>query len=214
LPESAAPDHPLSMREWLHDLTRVPDEPDRSTRELASVMRDLTRRLVASDSSREQLRAAAELVRQATALLDDPRPVPEHRHGERSSIFGQSNPISPPLVVAIEDGDDGPVVVGRVTFGQPYEGPPGHVHGGWIAAVFDEVLGLAQAITDSPGMTGRLTVRYRAPTPLHTELVLRGRVTGVQGRKIHTEATLHAGDVLCAEADGLFVSVDFTRLAG
>jgi hypothetical protein len=37
-------------------------------------------------------------------------------------------------------------------------------------------------------------------------------VDRVEGRKIFTSGTLHAGDDLCAEAEGLFISVDFSRL--
>jgi acyl-coenzyme A thioesterase PaaI-like protein len=87
------------------------------------------------------------------------------------------------------------------------------VHGGWIAAAFDEVLGFTQSLTGHPGMTGTLTIRYRRPTPLHTELRFRGRVDRVEGRKIFTSATLHAGADLCAESDGIFVRVDFERFA-
>ena len=58
-------------------------------------------------------------------------------------------------------------------------------------------------------MTARLTIDYRSPTPLHTELRFDGRVIGVEGRKTFTEGTLHAGDRLCAESEGLFVAIDF-----
>jgi acyl-CoA thioesterase FadM len=80
-----------------------------------------------------------------------------------------------------------------------------------VAAAFDEALGMAQAMTGQPGMTGTLTVRYRRPTPLHTELHFRARVERVEGRKIFAAGTLHAGEVLCAEAEGVFITVDFER---
>jgi acyl-coenzyme A thioesterase PaaI-like protein len=107
---------------------------------------------------------------------------------------------------------DGDRIIGRANFGAQYEGPPGHVHGGIIAAAFDEVLGMAQARTGRPGMTGTLTIRYRRPTPLHTEVVFEARVDRVEGRKIFAAGTLHAGETLCAEAEGIFISVDFSRL--
>jgi len=34
----------------------------------------------------------------------------------------------------------------------------------------------------------------------------------VEGRKTFTEGTLHAGDRLCAEAEGLFISIDFVKM--
>ena len=80
-----------------------------------------------------------------------------------------------------------------------------------MAAAFDEVLGMVQSMTGNPGMTGRLTVNYRRPTPLHRDLIFRGRVDRVEGRKIFTTATLHDGETLCAESEGLFISVGQER---
>jgi acyl-CoA thioesterase FadM len=60
-------------------------------------------------------------------------------------------------------------------------------------------------------MTGTLTVRYRKPTPLHTELRLAARVDRVEGRKIFASGGIHAGDLLTAEAEGIFISVDRAR---
>jgi predicted thioesterase len=56
-------------------------------------------------------------------------------------------------------------------------------------------------------MTGTLTVRYRSPTPLHTELHFMGELLKVEGRKIYTEGRVFAGDRLCAEAEAVFVSI-------
>ena len=84
-----------------------------------------------------------------------------------------------------------------------------------LAAAFDEVLGVAQSLSENPGMTGRLSISYRSPTPLFQQLTLRGYVQKVEGRKIFTYGTLHKGDTLCAEAEGLFISMNpevFERL--
>jgi acyl-coenzyme A thioesterase PaaI-like protein len=82
-----------------------------------------------------------------------------------------------------------------------------------VAAAFDEVLGMAQSIGGKPGMTGTLTVRYRSPTPLHTDVRFEGRLDRESGRKLFTSGRLWAGDTLCAEAEGLFISVDFAKIA-
>ncbi|MGH9261515.1 MAG: hypothetical protein ACRD08_16750, partial [Acidimicrobiales bacterium] len=58
----------------------------------------------------------------------------------------------------------------------------------------------------------RLTINYRNPTPLHTELLFASRVVEVSGRKTFTHGTLHAGDRLCAEGEGLFIAIDFMKL--
>jgi acyl-coenzyme A thioesterase PaaI-like protein len=127
---------------------------------------------------------------------------------DHSPFMGLSNPLAPPMVLHMEEDH----VAGTVTCGSAYEGPPGHVHGGFVAAMFDELLGLAQSLSGNHGMTGRLTIHYRSPTPLHTELTMKGWLEKADGRKILCRGTLHAGDVLCAEAEGLFISVDFSRL--
>ena len=130
-------------------------------------------------------------------------------HGDylpRSPIVGESSPLSPRLdweVVARDDSSSG--VEARGTFGAAYEGPPSFVHGGWVACAFDEVLGIANIVAGNPGMTARLTVHYRKPTPLFRELVLRAWVERVEGRRIMSRAEMYDGDTLTAEADGLFV---------
>jgi acyl-coenzyme A thioesterase PaaI-like protein len=127
---------------------------------------------------------------------------------DNSPLMGLSNPLAPPMHMEIQSDR----VVGTVTCGSAYEGPPGHVHGGFVAAMFDELLGLAQSLSGKHGMTGRLTIHYRSPTPLHTELRMEGWLDRAEGRKIICRGTLHDGDVLCAEAEGLFISVDFEKL--
>lgn len=130
-----------------------------------------------------------------------------------NAVIGVRNPTAPPLVIRrLPDGS----VRSDFHLGAAFEGPPGHVHGGYVAAAFDEVLGLVQSLSGAPGMTANLTVRYRRPTPLYQPLVFVGRLARVEGRKVYTTATLHAGETLCAESEGLFISIDrerFERMA-
>lgn len=127
---------------------------------------------------------------------------------DRSPIIGQMNALAVPMTVAVVDGDGaGPLVEGKVTFPAQYEGPPGCVHGGFIAAYFDEVLGVVQALSGQPGMTANLSVNYRSPTPLHRQLTFRAQIVSIEGRKIFTKGTLHHRETLCAEATAVFVSM-------
>ncbi len=127
---------------------------------------------------------------------------------DRSPIIGAINPIAAPIHITTSIDDTGRVnVVGCVTFGTAYEGPPGCVHGGMIAAYFDEVCGVAQSTTGNPGMTVNLTIDYRAPTPLHKPLEFRAHVASIEKRKITTHGSLHYGETLCAEATAIFVSM-------
>ncbi len=132
-----------------------------------------------------------------------------HAFFDHSPIVGVANPLASPIKLAISNG----VVHGKANFGPAYEGPPGHVHGGFIAASFDEVLGMAQSLGGAPGMTGTLTVKYRSPTPLNTDLRFEATLDKQQGRKQFTSGRLYKGDTLCAEAEGLFISVDFSKFA-
>jgi hypothetical protein len=120
-----------------------------------------------------------------------------------SPVIGFANPIAPPVEVETVAGG----LDGRVFFDYQYEGPPGCVHGGIIALVFDELLGAANIASDSPGMTGTLTVRYRKPTPIRTDLRLVARFEGRDGRKIRTTGAMYNGDELTAEAEGIFIEL-------
>jgi acyl-coenzyme A thioesterase PaaI-like protein len=191
-------------------------------RRLAAAMRIVISRLVETDAPEAELVAAADgLERYAALLATHPRP---HRYEgwsetspagdtagffDHSPLIGLSNPLSPPIELRAEP--DRQSVLGRAVFGSAYEGPPGCVHGGYVAAAFDEVLGFANALSGTPGMTGTLTVRYRRPTPLHTELRFEARYDRSEGRKIFTSGKLFAGDSLCAEAEGIFISVGTDR---
>ena len=49
-------------------------------------------------------------------------------------------------------------------------------------------------------------------TPIHEQLRFEGWIDEQVGRRIIAKATCHAGDTLCAEAEGLFLQVDFEAL--
>ncbi|MEZ5238547.1 MAG: PaaI family thioesterase [Microthrixaceae bacterium] len=102
---------------------------------------------------------------------------------DQSPLIGLANPLSPPLVLDHDPGGDSRLR-GRVVFGPAYEGPPGCVHGGYVAAVFDELLGATQSLSGSQGMTAHLGVDYRSPTPLGEELTMHGWLERTEGRKI------------------------------
>jgi acyl-coenzyme A thioesterase PaaI-like protein len=211
----------------LPDFTKSLPEPTSRQVELRRVgeaVRALISRIVATEAPESALAAlAAELeavgdrwsqhpVRTTHELAEASVGGDVHAFLDDSPMLGRANPIAPPLFLDVTDVDGRESVVGTVTFGPQYEGPPGHVHGGYVAAAFDEVLGMAQSLGGKPGMTGALNVRYLKPTPLRTPLLLAGWVERVEGRKIFCRGTVHVGDRLCAEADAIFVSVDFAKL--
>ena len=121
---------------------------------------------------------------------------------ERSGITGASNPLAAPLHIRL----DAERVVGWAEYAHQYEGPPGCVHGGFVAAAFDDLLGAAQTVSGIAGFTGTLTVRMLRPTPLLRRIDYEGGVTRVEGRKIFTWGRASCAAEVVAEAEGLFVS--------
>jgi hypothetical protein len=181
---------------------------------LAATTRDLVDTVLAAHDIDAELldTAAADIAR----IVDDLRAAARSRHGvpaepaadtghhdylPRSPVVGIASPIAPPLKWEVRDG----AVHAYGIFPTACEGPPGFVHGGWIALAFDEVLGIANVASGHAGMTGRLTVRYRRPTPLRREVRFEGAVERVEGRRVVTRATLTVDGELTAECEGLFV---------
>lgn len=185
---------------------------------LADSTRRLVRELADTNASIETLLAADALVEQVVALLAAEPHGRTYFGSAEGALIGSSDltfvdfspfvgpmsPVAPPIVVTVLPDR----VRGDVVYPLVYEGPPGHVHGGFIAAGFDEVLGFAQGYSGKAGMTGRLEIRYRSPTPLHQPLVYEAGIESVVGRKVTCWGTLMHGDTLCAEATGLFIAFD------
>jgi len=134
-------------------------------------------------------------------------------HFPTSPMIGFANPIAPPVDVWAVHGQDGQRELrGRVTFDYPYEGPPTCVHGGVIAELFDELLGLSNILAGLGAMTGTLTIRYRRPTPLLAPIELAARHSGSEGRKVFSWGGMYHEGQLTAEAEGVFVLVDPQRM--
>ena len=185
---------------------------------LAAAIRNLLDCLCATDAPEEELLAiAAQVDASAARFQSQPRMIdpPGVAEGslaggmemfmDRSPVVGRSNPLAPPAELEPDDAEK--IVRGRVCFGRAYEGAPGCVHGGYVAAVFDEALGMACVFSGVPGMTGEITVRYRVPTPIQVPLRLEARFDRQDGRKIYNSGQLWADDVLVAESTGVFISI-------
>lgn len=127
-----------------------------------------------------------------------------------SPVVGPKNPIAPPVRMwRVPGGDDGAVEIhGEATLSAAYNGPPGSVHGGVIAEVFDELLGVVALSNDAAGFTGTLTVVYRSTTPIGEPLTMRGWLERREGRKAFAKGVLLHGDTLCAESEGIFIGFD------
>ncbi len=216
---------------WIESVTSSISGLDNVRRQqfhrIGSATRRIINSVVASKAPADELEVIAAQI-EAVADLIETHPTGRDYEGfaeaanagndggflDFSPISGLSNPIAAPVVLSVEVAPDGErIVVGKVEFSSAYEGPPGAVHGGFLAAAFDEVLGLAQSMSGSPGMTARLTVNYRKPTPWGEPLRFEARIVRRDGRKVYTEGSCYAGELLTAQAEALFISVDFKKLA-
>jgi acyl-coenzyme A thioesterase PaaI-like protein len=173
--------------------------------------------LTTEEATEEQLGTAADMTEAVAGHLGRVRRDDEWSRGfrtraegshddylPRSPLVGEVSPLAPP--VEWEYRDDR--LSGRGTFHAAYEGPPGYVHGGWVALTFDEILGMANIASGHPGMTATLRIRYLRPTPLHQPVELEGWTERVEGRRIVAKGRMTVGGEVTAEAEGLFVKID------
>lgn len=147
------------------------------------------------------------------------------RNRELSTFSGALNPIAPPMTLEGGTLHDGrAALVGRVRLDRLREGPPRAGHGGVVAGLFDELLGGGQRLGGGPpGMTARLTVRYRRPTPLEQDLELWAWIHDERSGRVVVRAECVVADPdggphrpgtdrVTADAEAVFVRVDFEGL--
>ncbi len=124
-------------------------------------------------------------------IPDDPRRV----YLNHATDIGAYNPCFPEYRFDHLDADKG---TGHVFFPLVYEGPPGLVHGGFLGVFFDCVIQHHNCVTGLSGKTRSLTVTFRRPTPVLTELRF-DIVRSQQKRGIASTARLLLDDeVLCS----------------
>lgn len=179
--------------------------------ELAESIRSLLDDFSCSMAEDAVFEEVADCVRRASGLLAGHARRPAHVRsiegaltgmGELSELgpfTGRLHPLAPPFRLVL----NGDRAEAYATYGHPHQGAPGLLQGGFIAATFDELLGVVQA--GVVRLTVDLQISYRAPTPLHKELRYTTWLDRIEGRKAYVTGTLHDGDRLCAEARGLFL---------
>jgi acyl-coenzyme A thioesterase PaaI-like protein len=193
----------------------------------ASAVRDLCHALVAHDASDEVLVQVAGAADEATrelrrgprrrrAVLDFSEltsgasgTAPKAHPMADRAVAGPVNPTS----VEITVGAEGEEAVAQVWFGPAFEGAPGRVHGGMVAAVFDDVTGFVLAFVGEPAFTGELAIRYRAPVPVETPIEFRARLRQREGRRLVVEAEACLDGTVLATAEAVFVVVDQDHFA-
>lgn len=182
-------------------------------RELAAAMHDLVDACVRTEVAPSEVEAVTAQVRELTArlsveLVEQPRNLTAVLAGRvddtGNPMVGRRNPIAPPLRLRRGDGVS---VWSEVELGAAYEGPPGHVHGGIIGAMLDQVMGAVPFLSGYPGMTAYLNVTFRRPTPLGAPLRVEAEQTSREGWKTFVAGRVRGADgEVTAEAEALFVT--------
>ena len=191
-----------------------------ATATVAASTRALITSLRRTNAPTSSLERAAALIDEAAALLEphrvdglpmqgrlgDQGPIGAQANEPRvffpwSPIIGPLNPLSADVDLNVVDGR----TTGRAFLGAQYNGPPGMVHGGIIALLFDELLGATNVCNGLGGFTGTLSIRYERPTWIERELQLESWVDRVEGRKVFTLGTISIDGEVTARAEGIFI---------
>jgi len=124
-------------------------------------------------------------------------------------VCGRQNPIG--LKLDFYEDAELRQVRSQFTVPEEYQGYPGVVHGGVVAAILDEVSGRAVLLNGSDDnlmATLRLTVRYRMPTPTDTLLIAVGWVESVSGVGVRVSGEIRLPDgTVTAECDAVVADV-------
>jgi acyl-coenzyme A thioesterase PaaI-like protein len=122
---------------------------------------------------------------------------------------GRDNPSGLKLEVRVEDGraivdfDPAPI----------HQGFPGHMHGGLLATLLDEVMAWAIYASGSWAVTARMEIRFRDPAPLDQRLRAVGWVTRKRRRSFEAAGHVEGADgAVLAEGSGIFMPVPLERM--
>jgi len=99
-------------------------------------------------------------------------------------------------------------LVARIWFGPETEGPPEHAHGGSMAAVLDEVLGLAAWAAGYAIVVANLNINFRCLLPILQVVQVDTEIISVEGRKVLVRGKVWDGkEKVYAEADCLCIEI-------
>ena len=129
---------------------------------------------------------------------------------------GNSNPHGHKLKSYV----DGRNTIAHFTVGPQYTGGvPDHVYGGMVASLFDchgtasaaafaalqDGKAVDEELADARFVTGSLKVDFLRPTPIATELTIKGRLRSVDGRKVTLDMIMEAAGEITARAEMLAI---------
>lgn len=200
------------------DAPRFGEQPLAQTVAAAGALRRLAGRLLSLEHPHPVVDAMIEQVTRwedelAGAVAPDATPRIGADGADTQRVYlshafdiGAFNPCFPEYEF---DRIDSETAQGRVSFPVVFEGPPGLVHGGFLAVFFDCVIQHQNCATELSGKTRSLTVKFRRPTPILTELRFDIARAQVDRGVTSTARLLLDDEVLCVgEATTLALAPD------
>jgi hypothetical protein len=189
------------MEPWIFGERALPQQERFAdeVRALCSVVLALEQADPELDDLTRVLREARE--RLARRVPADPRPRVGELAGGDGRVYldhgrdvGAFNPMFPTYRISV----DGPLrATGTVLFPICYEGPPGFVHGGFLAAFADCVIQHHNCAVGQTGKTRGIEIRYRRPAPVAVELEFEIDRSVADGSVVSEVRLLSAGELLC-----------------
>ena len=200
-----------------------PDAVRAARQRAGRAIRDLSHAFIGRHATVDQIDRLTEVLEGITAELwpQGERSRIDAFVGERDAEYPQGRfthdfddrPVSgtaSPYGLDLDLHRHGDEIEALVTLRSAHEGAPGRSHGGFVAALFDDVFGLVLGVIKQSAFTGELSVRYHAATPLFSELACRVRLDHQDGRKIYLvgELTERSSGTVIATAKATFIAVD------
>ncbi|OBF24444.1 thioesterase [Mycobacterium kubicae] len=184
-----------------------PADPRDGFRRFVTTMRRLQDLSVSADPGDDVWDEAAE---RAAALVDllGPFQAAEGQSpaGRTPDLPGMGSLLLPPWTLTRYEAE-GVEMTG--SFSRFHVGGNSAVHGGVLPLLFDHMFGMVSHAAARPiSRTAFLHVDYRKITPIEVPLVMRGRVSRIEGRKAFVSAELvDSEETLLAEGNGLMVQL-------
>ncbi|MFP5382597.1 MAG: PaaI family thioesterase [Gammaproteobacteria bacterium] len=189
-------------------------------RRIGTALKEITERMIRADMPENVLEEIAAQLESVSARSGEYKRRSQMRIYERLfartatrqdvldildyEIFtGLSTPISPPMTLWL----DGDLVRGRANLGLTFQGPPGRVHGGVIAAMLDVLMAKTQDISKTMGVTGTLNIRYIKGTPINTDIDMEARILRIDGRKLFCEGRFFVNGEQTVHAEGVWIAM-------
>jgi acyl-coenzyme A thioesterase PaaI-like protein len=132
----------------------------------------------------------------------------------KSFIGGDQDCYRLRLQMYLRDADHH--LVSKVWFGPEAQGPPGHAHGGSMAAVLDHTMGIAAWVTGTPVVAAQITINFVRGLPLGSTCTVETWVDKVDGKKVYTRGMIYleASEKPYSTGEGLFIIQDLERFRG